>query len=805
MTMGGMFNITEAEETMLIQRSPTKTKKNQFQIPSTAQNDQKYQHQSQTTATTGGSSPTKTRDSDNKFSKSCFTLPMLRQNEIKDLGVNMETREAKINKIEETIHRLRETISTSNSSTNSDDNTIDSRGGAGGGTIIGIIGHGTRRDVRRRSTDRDGGSSRAVGRRATHGGRGDADERQQASLSSEGASISSSSSASTDSAFHITDLQSSSESYVGSGGRGEGDGATTSEDDNSTKQGTRGSTSTPGSSIHSRSGRSSHRSGSHSGRSTTHEALRQKVRDKENALQAYIQRNSNVMEQIDMRTKQINQLISTLEEKDVASEKLQNEIERLMSQIKSLEQSSKAEIDKERLLAFNRLTTMERNAHMKETKMEYYESKIHANEKEMKQLQQELHNKAQRVIELEVNLETHNLRYVSHQQYVKQVDKEALEMSPLMPGIMDGDEDDGDENYDNNAVKIANKVSTKVKNQIYIQKLKTDLADMEKRYMQEKTTGMLRISSLERDNKTCRKRLISMARHVAASRSHSQQTTAAANAAVAAAMGGNRSSAFERVHYHMQPSVGKNGNSATTVSAAHLPSVEYMKKRLDLVENENIDHIETIDRLRVELKDAMASLKERAEKDNRELSWLRLENESLTVKIAELERDLEESIRLSSSPVSSGSSAFYQHQQKRREDYNLLEKKLDQSVVEILNLVEQVYAKDRAITSLRSTIVEERLARQEMEENLERQRILKLATAAANGQIDDGVGGKVDPSSVLLEIQSRFDESQKQLKQKEGELRLIRGKADAQALKLQAQVESSKRNSEAEIPDHYFI
>ena len=639
MTMEGMFNISEAEET-LISRSPTKKKV-----------------------------------------RSCFTLPMLRQNEINDLSVNMEAREAKIIKIEQSIHRIRETMSTKSS--------------------------------------HSGNSNSIVG---------DEEERQQTSSVSRTSSASSSSSMSTESTTGRIALNSSESDCDGTSA-------------NSTKQST--------TSSHSRKSR---------------EALRQKVRDKENALQSYIQRNSGVMAEVMMRRKQIEGLISTIEEKDATSEKLRQEVERLGAEIRHLEEQSRLEIAREKHFALSELDKIEQKVEAKDEQMTYYQHKLQSKESEVSHLAKELEEQRRRVIELEVSLETHDLRFASHEEYVRQVDKEALEVH-----VMEAVENDNDTGASEKQQRSSrhHAMSTTMKNQIYIQKLKSDLADMERRYMQEKTLGLLKVSSLEKENKSCRKRLVAMARHLATSKNNHQEQ-----------VGGNKTSAFEPVQTTRQYGGGTDFGSPSLPTIQHLPTLEYMKKRLDLVENENIEHLETITHLRSELKEAKASLQERDEKDNRELSWLRLENESLTVKIVELERDLE-AMKL---PISER-----QRQQKRREEYNLLEKKLDQSVVEILNLVEQVYAKDRAIASLRSTIVEERLARQEDDRAVD--------TAGWNDEEkkeEDSLRfalSKARPSSVEIELQSKLEACQKRLARKEEELRQIRGSS----------------NRAADIPDLYFM
>jgi chromosome segregation ATPase len=607
----------------------------------------------------------------------CLTLPTMRQNEIQHLSVNLEAREAKIAQIENSINRIRESMSmkSSSSSSRSSSDTISS--------------NNKQREMQQ--------------------------PQEQLSSSTSGLTV-----GSTDSTIGVMDLQDSyslSESQNGDGSR-------------------------------------------------SREVLRQKVREKESALQQSIQSNSFVMDEIRMRREQVNTLVSAMEEKEAEAEKLRDEVARLGNEMEVCQDKSRLELTRQRLAALGQLDTMERKVEAKEEQVNYYEFKLQAKDHELSTLREELEEATRRVVQLEVDLETHDIRFASHEEYIRQVDAEALDMTTTTATDVDG----GPVRH-----------GSTVRQEKYMKKLILELSDMERRYMQEKTSAVLQIGALEKDNKAYRTRLISLARHLAAQNVGADGSRPASPAASPGPS-------------PLPSPTGSQPNGDISPFSKFQPNLEYMRKRLELLEHENICYVERVKTLKSELKAAKSELHEKKERRDKELAWLKLENQSLTVKMAELEQDLKD---------------FGRYPEQARE-YNLLERKLDQSVVEILSLVEQVYAKERIISSLRSKLVEQRLDGTVLQASSNKSLNLNPNKQHAVWTLDDGSRGTTtddtteSSSSQFLELQAQLEECQRKLAERDEELRRMQKKSDAKTLTLLTRLQQSPQSTPP-VADLYFV
>jgi hypothetical protein len=449
--------------------------------------------------------------------------------------------------------------------------------------------------------------------------------------------------------------------------------------------------------------------------STNRDILRRKLREKESNL---VRKTSCVMEEMNMRRCQVKKLVAEISEKDYVCKKLETELEHF--NMKAMK-----DVDQQRIASFDQLEHMERKIEANGEEIDHYEFKVRAGAFNVQNLKAELAEKERRVVELEVELETHEIKFMSHQKHADWIDEQTI---------------------DEMLKKDTGKLGSGSLDQQYIRKLHSDLEEMEKRYVTEKILSAVRMASLEKENKVFESSTISLKRRLKAYRNYE--------------VGDDLFDSRKHIHLEVYRNrvLGNDLNDeiVTDISPSSSDSegpvsffrrcFDYLKERLGILELENIEYCQKIKELKATEGQAREKSQARRKRLENELSSLYLENEALILKNTALETDMS----LASNQI---------HVSEWKQRYSRLESKIDEKTTDILSLEELLNIKDRIIAKLRSQTVDVRLG---AVVSASRSLYTPYIWTDDDDQLSLGTSDETE-ASCILELKSQLQDSQRQL------------------------------------------
>lgn len=522
---------------------------------------------------------------------------------------------------------------------------------------------------------------------------------------------------------------------------------------------TSGSFETMSSKTHSTtcSENSSLASGSSAG-SNSRDVIRQGLREKEIIINKILQRNSGMVDEFEMRRAQMQHMMVEMEQKEALTQKLQIELEHIKKELHFANQKTKEDTYTQSIADLGQIDHIEKELEKRDEQIHFYDRKLRAKAQEVHDLRGELAGTLQRVVELEVELETHNIRLSSLQDQRCRMDQQALE------GMFEG-ELGPDESTTNDRQ--------------YVQTLLVDLDGMERRYIQARVQGAAHVRAIEEQMKVSEGQIIFLEKKLA-----SQGLSV---------RGGDR-----RNQIVQTGAVNNDVGSASSLSSdrASLRD-ETWKQELHMLEVSNVEYSQKVEQLKDALNACKASADSQISKDRKELQRLSLENDALITKIAALEVD-----------GSHGVGNCGDVERCRR--YEHLEKRLDGNVIEILRLQNHLRTKDRINAALRTQTVRERLsvrleATPEMAEaNSESIELYLKALQWIDGDQVSGVPTDESDFSHFYELLTELNQTKKKVHERDEELRIVRAQSAARIAGLRARIDEMQFMKQVANVNLYF-
>jgi hypothetical protein len=313
---------------------------------------------------------------------------------------------------------------------------------------------------------------------------------------------------------------------------------------------------------------------------------------------------------------------------------------------------------------------------------------------------------------------------------------------------------------------------------------------MERLYVRSKIDSAGTISNLEQECNESQEKIKSLERLLAAYQKEGVSFDSSGDTAP--------NSFFSVAETVPDVTLASSDSSGVKPSSSIRHKLEFFNKRFEILEAANFKHSQITKTLKAELETARALSKKLAEKGEQEMTSLRLENGALINKISALEIEM-------------GLSTGNIDGTIRSRRYKMLEKNLDDYIVEIMRFEDQLRMKDRIISRLSSLAVEKRLDIS-LERSPERELQSKPCPKSPNSPMswieDDqrtkATADETETSSVS-ELQSQLTDIQEQLNQKDETLNYVRAKYSARVAKLKLKADSRLRKDAMTGADLYFI
>lgn len=368
---------------------------------------------------------------------------------------------------------------------------------------------------------------------------------------------------------------------------------------------------------------------------------------------------------------------------------------------------------------------------MKQLKLiQKLEDEVLAKNNEIDHLRHELVGKLRRIVELEFDLETHNVHYTDYAAEQFRLGEEALAEIQSMQKEENGG-NKGDESDQTN--KLAPRRAQKL-----ISKLLADLDSLESRYKEEKLGNAAKMAKMELETEELKTRV-----HVLESRL------------------GETEQLPEDV-------------SESSTSSADKMDVTYLRKRVETLEAKRTLYRGELRKLHGEVADAKKQNREEVKKAESEVDRLFLENEAMKNRIKVLEAEIMEGDQ---------SSAQYAE----------IEKKIDEKLHIIKKLEAELDIKDRQIEALKKDVINLRIKHvafnkaggegdssfSKLDADLLRDDIREREASS--------VGSSAD-AAYVQELQKQLQTAQQQLVKKDQELVIERAKAASTAAGLLARI-----------------
>jgi hypothetical protein len=452
-----------------------------------------------------------------------------------------------------------------------------------------------------------------------------------------------------------------------------------------------------------------------------------------------------------------------LQEREQLVGQLRSDLKRLEQEMEECRKQVKEDALKQGETALEELDRMEKTIEAKDEQIDYYEFKLHVCNKKVLDLKLDLADARRRGAQLEVRLEVNQFKYSSYEDFRRQLDREALNKI-------------GDD--------VISETESQDESERYMQKLVADLDVMEKLYLQSKYEAADQIVALEEECLEFQATIASLERRLGANWKQDDSFASLGSTAP-----NNLNSLDDPLPSAASTAAyGCEGESASIVR----PTADFLKKRMEVLEAENIEYYQKTEALKAELRNAREGTKQQNDRDTREMISLRLENEALIHRLAALEIEM-----------GLASGKFDSRTRSRR--YQMLEKNFDEYIVEIMSLEDQLRMKDRIISRLKSQTVANWLEPY-LERTPERDTESKVSLKSAKWfEIASKTTADETESSSVSELQSQLTDIQDQLHKKDEALNYVRAKYSATVARLKLKVETKERHYAKADMDVYFI
>jgi chromosome segregation ATPase len=136
---------------------------------------------------------------------------------------------------------------------------------------------------------------------------------------------------------------------------------------------------------------------------------------------------AKVVEEYKTRREQVRNLSVAMQEKEKLVGQLQADVERLRREMEECSKKAQEDMQKQRATAHDQIDQMEKRVEAKDEQIGYYEFKLRAHEKAIEELRLELGAARRKAAEVELQLEVHDFKFSSYEDYPRQLEKQALE------------------------------------------------------------------------------------------------------------------------------------------------------------------------------------------------------------------------------------------------------------------------------------------------------------------------------------------------------------------------------------------
>ena len=379
---------------------------------------------------------------------------------------------------------------------------------------------------------------------------------------------------------------------------------------------------------------------------------------------------------------------------------------------------------------------------MKQVKtIQKLEDELVAKNNEIEHLSNQLVEKLKTIVELEFDLETHNVHYTEYAAEQFKLGEEALiEIKEL--------EREADAMGDHSERSAASGKSLSPRRaQKLISKLLADLDNLEARYKDEKLSSATQKEKLKLENEELQTRIRTMEARLE-----------------------------EKQKGADKDNDDDDDDDQASVSSTEMINITFLRKRVETLEAKRSLSREEVEKLKKEIQENSEESKIELKRASFEVDRLTLENEAMKTRIQALETDIMD-------------------EDPGLNHFAIIEKKIREQYEEIAKLEAASEIKDRQIATLKTEATKLRLKAigQSAAENhsgfsksdaeLIRNDALRVPKAG-----NDGEGAQMVDASVLHNLQRQLQSAQQQLVKKDQELVIERAKAASTAAGLLARI-----------------
>lgn len=438
--------------------------------------------------------------------------------------------------------------------------------------------------------------------------------------------------------------------------------------------------------------------------------------------------------------------------------------ESVLSEMKSVRQSlQKSETEKSELEAeLNRLrnatdgddflkekmTGIQEGFEKQVKKIQSLEDDLLAKNNEIDNYRQELLRKLHCIVELEFDLETHDVHYTTYAAEQFKLGEEALaEIKTQKQQHAGNDDSNSSLGLDSERSESKRRLTPR-RAQKLISKLLSDLDNLEARYKELKLKADAKSETMEMEHEELRTKVQVLEQRL-----------------------GERS---ERT------------STDDASDAIDMLNVAHLRRRIETLEAKRSLYRSEMDRLKAELKEACKEAVSDSKKANKEIERLRLENDAMKCRIRALETDITE------------------EEDPGIKDFALIEERINENYAEISKLESSNEIKDRQLATLKKEVKNLRvreIARGDIKGTPFTDfdvDLIRDRNVGANKPRDDAssltAGTHMTDASYVEELQAQLQDAQQQLVKKDQELVIERAKAASTAAGLLARITELTEN-----------
>jgi len=456
------------------------------------------------------------------------------------------------------------------------------------------------------------------------------------------------------------------------------------------------------------------------------ERIRARLREKESRLTTLI-RNSSISGG-DGYASKVESVRSSLKQVEAEKSELEKELDRL----------KKATGDDDFLK--EKMAGIQEGFDKQVKKIQTLEEQVVYKNNEIEGLRVELVNKLRRIIELEFDLETHDVHYTEYAAVQFKLGEDALAEIKSNETLI---QRYGNESFHSNGSGpgYAHKSVSPRRAQKLIFKLLNDLDSLEARYKEEKLQSTTNIEQIQLENEDLRAKI-----HI------------------------------------LEQRVGEEGISGeeSGLDSSDMHNVFVLRKRCETLEAKRTLYRREMERLHEEIKEMRKEASRDAKQAQTEIERLKLENQAIRSRMENHEKD----------KPASDDSVF--------NEYAAIEMRIQEYFEEIQQLEAGAEIKDRQISTLKRELKDLR-AKEIAAGDIEKKpypysdfdaRLLRSASAKHTKLFDDDRSGITEDSDISLvsDLQNQLHEAQQALVKKDQELVIERAKAASTAAGLLARI-----------------